>query len=166
MASAETAAIPAQQKSAKEIEDAKAMPPPPLPAKSVILEPELNALQDSLKNAVAQTGLVYKYYAKTFKSEVRHVQPPQSLTAALGRELEKYDQICDAMEVQILRAISTLQHDLAREEKRLEAEQAALKEKEREVESPEPMQEDEPSTQPITQPTTTNNSPTYIYPQA
>jgi hypothetical protein len=52
MASTEPVAAPAQQKTAKEIEDAKAMPPPPVPTKSILLEPELNALQDSLKVVV------------------------------------------------------------------------------------------------------------------
>lgn len=49
MASTESVGPSTQQKTAKELEDAKAMPPPPLPTKSIILEPELNALQDSLK---------------------------------------------------------------------------------------------------------------------
>ena len=30
-------------------------------------------------------------------------RPPRSLTAALGREVEKYDQLCDAIESQLAR---------------------------------------------------------------
>lgn len=70
--------------------------------------------------------------------------PPRTLTASLGRELEKYDQVCDAIESQLvsisflshpsfrtpvhqLRAISILKRDLTREERRArEAEQAAI----------------------------------------
>ena len=52
MASTESAGVQ-QQKTAKEIQDAKAMPPPPVPVKGVLLEPELNALQDSLKVRVS-----------------------------------------------------------------------------------------------------------------
>jgi hypothetical protein len=28
--------------------------------------------------------------------------PPRTLTASLGRELEKYDQVCDAIELQLV----------------------------------------------------------------
>lgn len=45
------------------------------------------------------------------------------------------------------------------EEERLEEEHAALKAKERGDKTPEPMQEEDTSTQPMTRPTTTNNSP-------
>ncbi|KAF5336835.1 hypothetical protein D9611_003409 [Ephemerocybe angulata] len=149
-------------KTAKEIEDALAMPPPPPPVRSVVLEAEVNALHAALKNAVAQTGLVYKFHNIANESGVRNAQPPQSLTGALGREIEKYDQICDAMEAHILRAISVLQRDLAKEQekkrKEEEEEAARLAEKQREIATtPEPMQEDESTQQ--TQPTTQNNSP-------
>lgn len=66
--------------------------------------------------------------------------PPQSLTSALGREVEKYDQLCDSIESQLasanlllshkskcvnqLRAISVLQRDLAREERRIKEAEA------------------------------------------
>lgn len=29
-------------------------------------------------------------------------EPPKALTAALGREVEKYDQLCDAVEAQLV----------------------------------------------------------------
>ncbi|KAJ2913026.1 hypothetical protein MD484_g7382, partial [Candolleomyces efflorescens] len=155
----------------KEIDDALAMPPPPNPVKDVILEPELNALSDSLKNAVAQTGLVYKYYADASKLKgARNIPPPQSLTAALGREIEKYDQICDAMEAHLLRAIAVLQRDLAKEEKRIQDEQAALKaQREQRVATPEPMSEDEATPGQAlkgeaTMPSTQNNSPLSSHP--
>lgn len=32
-------------------------------------------------------------------------QPHQSLTASLGREFEKYDQLCDAMESHLVRIV-------------------------------------------------------------
>ncbi|KAH6917141.1 hypothetical protein BKA70DRAFT_1251430 [Coprinopsis sp. MPI-PUGE-AT-0042] len=116
-----------KEMSAKEIEDAIMMPPPPNPAPKVILEPEMNGLQEALQNAVAQTGLIYKFYAKV-KGD--NVQPPRSVTASLGREIERYDQICDAVEARILRALAVLQRDLAREKQRIEDEQLALKAKE------------------------------------
>jgi len=53
--------------------------------------------------------------------------PPRELTASLGREVEKFDQLCDAIDAQLLRAIGVLQRDLGRERKRLqEAEKAAI----------------------------------------
>ncbi|KAJ2933585.1 hypothetical protein H1R20_g3533, partial [Candolleomyces eurysporus] len=161
----------AKPRTQKEIDDALAMPPPPNPIKDIILEPELSALSDSLKNAVAQTGLVYKFYAETSKLKgARNILPPQSLTAALGREIEKYDQICDAMEAHLLRAIAVLQRDLAKEERRIADEQAALKaQREQLVATPEPMSEDEVSTGQAlkgegTLPSTQNNSPLSSHP--
>ncbi|KAG6814434.1 hypothetical protein H0H92_007437 [Tricholoma furcatifolium] len=78
------------------------MPPPPVPAVSLaILEPEMNALSTCLKHFAPK--------------------PPQSLTASLGREIEKYDQIVDAMESHLYRAIAALQRDLKREEKRIKS---------------------------------------------
>ena len=32
--------------------------------------------------------------------------PPRNLTASLGRELEKYDQICDTIETHLVRTFS------------------------------------------------------------
>ncbi|RXW18436.1 hypothetical protein EST38_g7412 [Candolleomyces aberdarensis] len=170
MATTEATQAP-KPRTKKEIDDALAMPPPPNPIKDIILEPELSALSDSLKNAVAQTGLVYKFYAETSKLKgARNIPPPQSLTAALGREIEKYDQICDAMEAHLLRAIAVLQRDLAKEEKRIADEQAALKaQREQLVATPEPMLEDDASTGQAlkgegTLPSTQNNSPLSSHP--
>ncbi|KAF6766442.1 hypothetical protein DFP72DRAFT_838920 [Ephemerocybe angulata] len=142
-------------KTAKEIEDALAMPPPPPPVRSVVLEAEVNALHAALKlidyqNAVAQTGLVYKFHKIANESGVRNAQPPQSLTWSAWPRDRK------------LRAISVLQRDLAKEQekkrKEEEEEAARLAEKQREIATtPEPMQEDESTQQ--TQPTTQNNSP-------
>ncbi|EAU92955.1 hypothetical protein CC1G_03742 [Coprinopsis cinerea okayama7 len=117
------------QKTAKEIEDSIMMPPPPPPAPKVILDPEMNALLEALKNAAAQAGLALKFYNTTLQHGVKHVQPPQSVTAALGREIERYDQICDCMEAHVLRSLAVLQRDLKKEEKRIEDEQKALKAK-------------------------------------
>ncbi|KAJ7480115.1 hypothetical protein B0H11DRAFT_1668568, partial [Mycena galericulata] len=113
--------------------DAKAMPPPPAPSPPGILVPEVTALATCLKNAVVKTGQLYGFYADTRKLGIQNYAPapPQSLTAALGREVEKYDQLCDSIESQlasqysaILRAISVLQRDLAREERRIKQAEA------------------------------------------
>ncbi|KAG9223230.1 hypothetical protein PLEOSDRAFT_1111261 [Pleurotus ostreatus PC15] len=112
----------------KEEEAAKAMPPPPDPPKPArILEPEMKALSSCLQNAAVKTAQIYKFYADTHKLGVQQYTPgpPSSLTASLGREIEKYDQLCDAIETQLLRAVSVLQRDLAREERRVEEEEAA-----------------------------------------
>ncbi|KII86322.1 hypothetical protein PLICRDRAFT_43918 [Plicaturopsis crispa FD-325 SS-3] len=104
------------------------MPPPPdpLPPQG-ILEPEMNALSTCLKNAVVKTGQVYGFYADTRKLGIQKYapKPPRSLTSSLGREIEKYDQLCDAMESQMLRAIAVLQRDLHREETRIKDAEAA-----------------------------------------
>ncbi|KAJ7102457.1 hypothetical protein B0H15DRAFT_814700 [Mycena belliarum] len=112
----------------KHEQDAKAMPPPPDPPAPGILVPEVAALTTCLKNAVVKTGELYGFYADTRKLGIQNYapSPPASLTAALGREVEKYDQLCDSIESQLLRAISVLQRDLAREERRIkEAEMEA-----------------------------------------
>ncbi|KAF9010294.1 hypothetical protein BDZ89DRAFT_1078234 [Hymenopellis radicata] len=106
--------------------DAKAMPPPPVPKR--ILEPEMAALSTHLKNAMVKTGLIYGFSADTRRLGIqKHApKPPLSLTSALGSEVEKYDQLCDAMESHLLRAIAILERDLKREEQRVkEAEEAA-----------------------------------------
>ncbi|KAJ7806117.1 hypothetical protein B0H14DRAFT_3091417 [Mycena olivaceomarginata] len=103
------------------IEQDKSMPPPPAPPAPGILVPEVMGLSTCLKNAVVKTGQLYAFYADTRKLGIQNYAPapPQSLTSALGRELEKYDQLCDSIESQLLRAISVLQRDLAREERRI-----------------------------------------------
>ncbi|KAH7916488.1 hypothetical protein BJ138DRAFT_995906 [Hygrophoropsis aurantiaca] len=108
----------------------ESMPPPPNPSRPpAILEPEMNALALCLKNTVIKTGQIYGFHADSRRLGLHKYTPypPRSLTAALGREVEKYDQLCDAVEFQVLRAISVLQRDLAREQRRIrEVEIAAL----------------------------------------
>ncbi|KAJ7748486.1 hypothetical protein DFH07DRAFT_1062507 [Mycena maculata] len=106
-------------------QDAKAMPPPPVPPAPGILVPEVTALATCLRNAVVKTGQLYGFYADTRKLGIQNYAPapPQSLTAALGREVEKYDQLCDSIESQ-LAPISVLQRDLAREERRIKEAEA------------------------------------------
>ncbi|KAJ7293866.1 hypothetical protein C8J57DRAFT_1270233 [Mycena rebaudengoi] len=116
-------------------EAAKAMPPPPVPLPQGILVPEVTALATCLKNAVVKTGQLYGFYADARKLGVQSYapSPPQSLTAALGREVEKYDQLCDSIESQLLRAISVLQRDLAREERRIKDAEAEAEAKARTI---------------------------------
>ncbi|KAH9921406.1 uncharacterized protein B0H18DRAFT_559412 [Fomitopsis serialis] len=104
------------------------MPPPPDPvAPKGILEPEVDALSNCLRSAVVKTGQVYGFYADAKKLGIQRYasRPPRSLTASLGREVEKYDQLCDAIESQLQRAIAVLQRDIRREEQRLKAEAEA-----------------------------------------
>ncbi|OCH92680.1 hypothetical protein OBBRIDRAFT_790981 [Obba rivulosa] len=104
------------------------MPPPPDPVLQMgILEPEMNALSSCLRNAVVKTGQIYGFYADAKRLGIQKYAPypPRSLTSTLGREVEKYDQLCDAMESHLLRAIAVLQRDVAREEKRITAEKEA-----------------------------------------
>ncbi|EMD41538.1 hypothetical protein CERSUDRAFT_110091 [Gelatoporia subvermispora B] len=104
------------------------MPPPPDPVLPMaILEPEMNALSSCLRNAVVKTGQIYGYYADSKRLGIQKYAPypPRSLTSALGREVEKYDQLCDAMESHLLRAIAVLQRDVAHQEKRIQAEKEA-----------------------------------------
>ncbi|KAH7930584.1 hypothetical protein BV22DRAFT_59242 [Leucogyrophana mollusca] len=105
------------------------LPPPDPPQPLAILEPEMIALSGSLKNAVIKTGQIYGFHADSRRLGIHKYAhyPPRSLTAVLGREVEKFDQLCDAMESHLLRAISVLQRDLAREQRRIrEAETAAI----------------------------------------
>ncbi|KAJ7642287.1 hypothetical protein B0H17DRAFT_1172393 [Mycena rosella] len=121
-------------------QDAKAMPPPPDPPAPGILVPEVTALANCLKNAVVKTGQLYGFYADTRKLGIQNYAPapPSSLTAALGREVEKYDQLCDSIESQLLRAISVLQRDLAREERRIKEAEAEAEAKAKTVAGPTP----------------------------
>ncbi|KAA1468409.1 hypothetical protein DENSPDRAFT_463959 [Dentipellis sp. KUC8613] len=115
-------------------------PPDPKPPKA-ILEPEMDMLSGCLRNTAVKMGQVYGFYADVRRLGIRQFapRPPQSLTASLGREVEKYDQLCDAMESHLLYAISVLQRDLDREKARLQAEAdaaaAAAKEAEAQAES-------------------------------
>ncbi|KAI0666235.1 hypothetical protein C8Q78DRAFT_1083176 [Trametes maxima] len=104
------------------------MPPPPVPVQPQgILEGEITALSSCLQNAVVKTGQIYGFYTDVKRLGIQKYapHPPRSLTASLGREVEKYDQLCDAMESHLLRAIAVLQRDLTREEQRLKAEEDA-----------------------------------------
>ncbi|KAI0358934.1 hypothetical protein OH77DRAFT_1502123 [Trametes cingulata] len=104
------------------------MPPPPDPVQPLgILEGEITALSSCLQSAVVKTGQIYGFYADVKRLGIQKYapHPPRTLTASLGREVEKYDQLCDAMESHLFRAIAVLQRDLAREEQRLKAEEEA-----------------------------------------
>ncbi|KZT06208.1 uncharacterized protein LAESUDRAFT_184145 [Laetiporus sulphureus 93-53] len=104
------------------------MPPPPDPLPPLgIMEAEANTLSLSLRNATVKIGQVYEFYADARKLGIQKYapSPPRSLTASLGREIEKYDQLCDAMEAHLHRAIAVLQRDIKREEQRLKADAEA-----------------------------------------
>ncbi|RPD58449.1 hypothetical protein L227DRAFT_550749 [Lentinus tigrinus ALCF2SS1-6] len=104
------------------------MPPPPVPVPPLgILEAEVTALSQCLQNAVVKTGQVYGFYTDVKRLGIQQYapRPPRSLMSSLGREIVKYDQLCDAMESHLLRAITVLQRDLAREEQRIKAEEEA-----------------------------------------
>ncbi|KXN87541.1 hypothetical protein AN958_08475 [Leucoagaricus sp. SymC.cos] len=106
----------------KQEDDAKAMPPPP-PPRPILLEAEVESLKRCLQNAMLKAGKVYAFYGDTRRLGLTKYanHPPKALTSTLGRELEKYDQLCDAIESHLLRAIAVLQRDLQREEKKEEA---------------------------------------------
>ncbi|KAI0344057.1 hypothetical protein BDW22DRAFT_1355341 [Trametopsis cervina] len=112
-------------------QNAHAMPPPPVPATAVspqgVLVPEAEALKGCLKSAAIRTGQVLRFYSDTRKLHIhRHAPyPPRTVSASLGRELEKYDQICDAMQSHLNRAINVLKRDLERETNRLRAAEEA-----------------------------------------
>ncbi|KAE9409388.1 hypothetical protein BT96DRAFT_970286 [Gymnopus androsaceus JB14] len=127
--SSNAASLPKVTKSAQE--DSKAMPPPPVPAAPMgILEPEVNALSGCLQNAAVKTAQVMRFHHDARQLNIRRhaSDPPQSLQASLGRELEKYDQLCDAIEAHLIRAISVLQRDLKKEQQRIRDEEKAAAE--------------------------------------
>ncbi|KAL0576377.1 hypothetical protein V5O48_005598 [Marasmius crinis-equi] len=143
--------------------DAKAMPPPPVPAPQMtILEPEMNALSGCLKvllasnsvdfifslyqNAAVKSGQIFRFYSDAQQLKIRkHVSaPPLSLQASLGRELELYDQICESIESHLLRAISVLQRDLQQEQKRIKEAEAAAMASKVQPETSSPMTTDDP----------------------
>ncbi|KIK97883.1 hypothetical protein PAXRUDRAFT_824463 [Paxillus rubicundulus Ve08.2h10] len=99
------------------------------PPQGTILKREADALKGCFKNAIVKTGQTYAFHADSRRLGIHKYAPypPRTLITSLGRELEKYDQLCDAIESQLSRAISILKRDLAREERRArEAEQAAI----------------------------------------
>ncbi|KAH9891127.1 hypothetical protein C8Q73DRAFT_792548 [Cubamyces lactineus] len=113
---------------AKDAAPSSSMPPPPDPVPPLgILEGEVTALATCLQNAVVKTAQVYGFYADVKRLGIQKYapHPPRSLTSSLGREVQKFDQLCDAMESHLLRAIAMLQRDLNREEQRLKAEEEA-----------------------------------------
>ncbi|KAI0762563.1 hypothetical protein C8Q74DRAFT_1337137 [Fomes fomentarius] len=121
-------ATPASKDAAAPTPSTSSMPPPPDPVLPLgILEAEITALSSCLQNAVVKTGQVYAFYTDVRRLGIQQYapRPPRSLTSSLGREIVKYDQLCDAMESHLLRAITVLQRDLAREEQRLKAEEEA-----------------------------------------
>ncbi|KAI0035238.1 hypothetical protein K488DRAFT_23717, partial [Vararia minispora EC-137] len=71
-----------------------------------------------------KTGEIYAFYSDTRRLGINTwtPRPPESLTVALSKELDKYDQLCDIMESQLLHAVAVLQRDLNREEARMKAE--------------------------------------------
>ncbi|GLB36564.1 hypothetical protein LshimejAT787_0308520 [Lyophyllum shimeji] len=79
------------------------------------------------QNAAVKTGQIYGFYADARRLGIENhaPKPPRSLTASLGREVEKYDQLVDTMESHLLRAIAALQRDLHREEQRIKSEKEA-----------------------------------------
>ncbi|PPQ98880.1 hypothetical protein CVT24_003511 [Panaeolus cyanescens] len=115
--------------------DARLMPPPPdpVPKESKILQPEFEALGSCLKEIILKTGQIYNFYADTHRLGIQHQAPypPRTLTGALGREIEKYDQVCDSIASSINRAITVLKRELAaeQEKKRQEEEAEAQRQK-------------------------------------
>ncbi|KJA29340.1 hypothetical protein HYPSUDRAFT_196712 [Hypholoma sublateritium FD-334 SS-4] len=98
------------------------------PSGEKILQRELTALSSCFKDAVVKTGQIYGFYADARKLHIeKHVSnPPRSLTTALGRDIEIYDQLCDSIETQLASLESfpalALKRDLRREEEKIEAE--------------------------------------------
>ncbi|THG99423.1 hypothetical protein EW026_g2924 [Hermanssonia centrifuga] len=106
---------------------AQSMPPPPdPPPPQGLLVSEANALSTSLRSAVVRAGQIYGFYADTKRLGLnRHAPyPPRSLVSSLGRDVEKYDQLCDAMQTHLQRAITVLKRDLTRQQNRLKAAEA------------------------------------------
>ncbi|KAI0078490.1 hypothetical protein K474DRAFT_1770962 [Panus rudis PR-1116 ss-1] len=104
----------------------RAMPPPPIPPQpQKPLSAEASALSTCLQNMVVKTGQIYSFHADSRRLGIgKHApHPPPSLTASLGREVEKYDQLCDALETHLSRAIAVLQRDLEREQERIREEE-------------------------------------------
>lgn len=98
------------------------MPTSPRPVPDQVLQPEFAALTQCLRDVVIRTGQIYSFYADVHRLNIeKHVSnAPRALTAALGRDIEKYDQLCDSIEAHLLRAINVLRRDLRREEERIE----------------------------------------------
>ncbi|KAJ3517633.1 hypothetical protein NLJ89_g382 [Agrocybe chaxingu] len=129
-----------------EQKDSKAMPPPPLPAevaKPKILSRNLMpfraasryerrhdaccaCLMDIAQDAMVKAGQIYGFYADARRLGVeKHISnPPRSLTAGLGRDIERYDQLCDSIEAHLAsHNTPVLKRDLRREEQRIAEEE-------------------------------------------
>ncbi|KAF8272355.1 hypothetical protein EI94DRAFT_1796251 [Lactarius quietus] len=102
-------------------------PPNPSPPKTLILEPELDAIAICLRNAAVKTNQIHAFFADTKRLGINNfaTRPPHSLTDALGREIERYDQLCDTVEAHLSRAIAVLQRDLDRAKAQEKAEREA-----------------------------------------
>ncbi|CAL1696736.1 unnamed protein product [Somion occarium] len=116
-ASKEAATLPKTQ-------NAQSMPPPPDPPQGILV-PEIAALSTCVQNMAVKTGQIYGFFADAQRLGIhKHApNPPCSLMASLGREVEKYDQLCDALELHLTRAISVLKRDLTQEQERIREEE-------------------------------------------
>ncbi|KAF8665170.1 hypothetical protein AX16_000634 [Volvariella volvacea WC 439] len=144
-----------------EEEAARAMPPPALPSPAPgLLDTELNGLAISLRNAMVKTGQVYRFYADAQRMGIAHhtSTPPSSLSSSLGREIEKYDQLCDCIEAHLLRAIAVLQRDARREEIKIKAAEAEAKAKAAAEAALAAATTAQEATQQVVPPTPTNSS--------
>ncbi|KAI0271614.1 hypothetical protein BC834DRAFT_860445 [Gloeopeniophorella convolvens] len=106
------------------------LPPPDPPLPKAILEPELDALATCLRNAAVKSSQIHAFFADTQRLGVANyvTRPPHSLTDALGREIEKYDQICDLLDAQLVRPVARYfraPSDLDRVKAQLQAEAEA-----------------------------------------
>ncbi|KAI9460176.1 hypothetical protein BJY52DRAFT_1118227, partial [Lactarius psammicola] len=77
--------------------------------------------------AAVKTNQIHAFFADTRRLGINNyaTRPPRSLTDALGREIEKYDQLCDTVEAHLSRAIAVLQRDLDRAKAQEKAEREA-----------------------------------------
>ncbi|KDQ17690.1 hypothetical protein BOTBODRAFT_580503 [Botryobasidium botryosum FD-172 SS1] len=97
------------------------VPARPTESQANFLGKEVALLGDALKGTVVKMGAVMRFYAEVKHEKIeRHVSRiPQKLTNELGREVEQFDQICGAIEAQLLHALAILSRDLKRERAKL-----------------------------------------------
>lgn len=117
-----------------QLQPSQSMGPPPDPVPPPprgILAPESAALADCLKSAVVKTAQVYRFHADTKRLGIHRYAPypPRTLVSSLGRDIEKYDRLCDAIQSNLNRAITVLKRDLLREQNRIKAAEAEAAEK-------------------------------------
>ncbi|GJE87892.1 hypothetical protein PsYK624_039760 [Phanerochaete sordida] len=134
-----------------------AAPPPP----KGILVPEATALSGCLRSAVVKTGQIMQFHVDTRKLGIHRYTPypPRTLTSSLGREVEKYSQLCDAIQSQLRRAMTVLQRDLKREQDRIKAAEAEAAARAAAAAAP-PPQEDAPLISPTQESEQATISPT------